>query len=137
MSRRIEGRQVKLGEEVQRGDDYPGRLAKYIPAEIVALYLSVKPLPSPASRENALWWIFWVCLILTPIYLILTTRKPKEGKGPQWIQVILATIAFPIWVWAVGNGPFDQWAVEGWVITLVLGGMTLLIGAIPVPAQED
>jgi hypothetical protein len=135
MSRRVEGPKAKLsGGGTAGGENYPGRLVKYIPAEIVALYLSVRPLPSPATRANALWWIFWVCLTLTPIYLILTTRKPR--KGPQWVQVALATIAFPIWVWAVGNGPFDPWRVEGWVITLVLGGTTLLFGAIPAPPDE-
>lgn len=136
MSRRIEAPQAKLGK-TEGGDDFPGRLAKYIPAEIVALYVTLKGFPPETSsqRMSALWIIFWLCLALTPVYLIVTTRDKKSGKGPLWLQVLLATIAFPIWVLALGNGPLDSFGIETWITSMILAVITFVFGLIKPPPE--
>src|SRR5438874_10304036 len=89
-------------------DDYLGRLAKYIPAEIVGLYVAMMA-AAPATEPHyttVLWVIFALNAILVPIYTwIVTSRDPS--KGVLWVQVLLATVAFPVWAFAMG-GPFKQ-----------------------------
>jgi hypothetical protein len=86
-------------------DDYKSKLLKFIPAEVVALYLTLdgvikaagSQLPLP-QNEN-LWLVFWVLLIATPLYLWRVTYVTK------WLQLVISTLSFAIWVFTLG-GPF-------------------------------
>jgi hypothetical protein len=136
MGRRIAAGRRSMGG-VEGGDDYFGRLAKYIPAEIVALYLATKGVVPAAEpdRITILCVIFWVCLVLTPIYLAVTTRE--GAKGPLWVQVILATIAFPVWVLAVGDGCFALPKGRAFIASLVLMFVTFIFGLIKPPPEDQ
>jgi hypothetical protein len=89
-------------------DDYSDRLIKYIPAEIVSVYLFVSGIlrtagdQVPASTRN---WLEWGVLIflagMTPVYL---RRLQGVRKKQQWAIV---TVSFVIWVFTLG-GPFAQ-----------------------------
>ena len=118
-------------------DDYFGRLVKYIPAEIVALYLGIAgvipKLPDGKLNFPALWIVFLITLILVPVYLFLVTKR--EGK-PLGSQIILSTIAFPVWVFALG-GPFESlgW-YESWIASAALMFITFVFGLYkPPPAS--
>lgn len=115
----------------EKPDDYASRLLKYIPAEVVALYVSaqgVVPADHP-KRMMYLWTIFTFCAIATPVYLSLTARD-EVTKKPIWIQVWLATIAFPVWAYALG-GPFTSVAwYEPFVGSLLLMGATFIFGLV-------
>lgn len=122
------GKPLYLGKK--RGEDYLGRLAKYIPAEIVALYLAtsgmVPPRPDHKPRYLALWIIFGLSWIFAPLYFIFATTESR--KGPLWPQVLLASLAFPVWVFAIG-GPFQylSW-YEGWIASVTLAFVTVAFG---------
>jgi hypothetical protein len=66
--------------------------------------------------------------VLTPIALYFATRDPQ--KGPLYLQVILATVAFPVWAFAIG-GPFIllPW-YQSWIASLVLIFVTFGFGLI-------
>jgi len=117
------------------GDDYVGRLLKYIPAEIVGFYLAAAGLISPspgAPYYNGLWLVFGLGFILVPIYFWITTSR--QGKPALWSQIILATIAYPIWVFAIG-GPFTYF---GWyrssIASVLLVFATVVFGLYKPPA---
>ena len=130
MSRRIETgpRPGMLGAARPTQEEFLGRLAKYIPAEIVGLYLAASaPVPkTDGGHLTLLWIIFGTCLLLTPLYMIFVTNDPQ--KGPLWLQVVLATIAFPVWVFAIG-GPFAflSW-YRGYIATIVLVFVSFVFG---------
>ena len=111
-------------------DDYKARLLKYIPAEVVAVYVSatgIVPTASP-SRDRLLWIIFAVCAVATPLYLARATADPV-GK-PLWLQVILASIAFLVWAYALG-GPFQSTpGYEPFIGSLLLILTTFLFGLV-------
>jgi hypothetical protein len=136
MSRRIETGTAtpKLGEN-DKPEEYLGRLVKYIPAEIVAIYLAATGFVPAAdeSRQTWLWIIFGACAVLTPIYFIIATRDVKQKKKPLFIQVLLATVAFPVWVFAVG-GPFAAltW-YKSYVASIVLIFVTSIFGKVKPP----
>ena len=131
MRRRIEtGTSTPMMGANDEPADYLGRLVGYIPAEIVALYLTAAGLvpQTTSAKQTVLWCIFGTCALLTPITLYFTTQDPK--KGPLYLQVLLATIAFPVWVFAIG-GPFSslQW-YQSWIASLLLIFVTFGFGLI-------
>jgi hypothetical protein len=122
---------LRLGpKKVKGSDDYLGRLAKYVPAEIVGLYLATAGMiPENLTSKAkclALWAVFIGSAILVPIYFIFATSR--GGKKPLWPQVLLPSIAFPVWVFAIG-GPFSclDW-YHAWIASIVLAFVTVAAG---------
>lgn len=93
--------------EIRQPDDYLSKVAKLIPVEIVATFITIDSALSVAA-DNTPMWLYWgatvVLAILCPLYMIRATRV--EGLGIAWSQVAVSTLAFPIWVYAIG-GPFE------------------------------
>jgi uncharacterized membrane protein len=121
---------------VRAPDDYTTRVLKYIPAEVVVLYVSgVAAIPAHAAhRAAALWGVFGFCLAATPLYLLKLTHD--AGRKPAWGQVLLSTVAFPVWAYAIG-GPFATlpW-YEAYLGSLLLLAVTFLFGLIVPPPQD-
>ncbi|MFD3000402.1 hypothetical protein ACFS7Z_08535 [Pontibacter toksunensis] len=84
-------------------DNYLSRLLKYIPTEIIALYLTCRPLLSSGNNQYNIihWLIFAFGVVVTPLYL---WKKQKVNKKSQ---LLISTFAFCVWVFAIG-GPFAQ-----------------------------
>jgi hypothetical protein len=122
---------LRLGTRKGSGaDDYLGRLAKYIPIEIVGLYVATSGTVPPATNGNprcgALWLVFVINFLLVPLYFWFATTR--GGNKPLWSQVVLASIAFPVWVFAIG-GPFKclSW-YESWIASITLAFVTVVMG---------
>ena len=111
-------------------DGYIDRLVKYIPTEIIALYLgatNVVPVKDP-SHWMALWIITGLCIVCTPIYMYAATKK--AGEPTLWSQITISSMAFPVWVFAIG-GPFRAfpWYDEKqWIAAIVITFATFLAG---------
>lgn len=112
-------------------DDYFSRLLKYIPAEIVALYVSadgVVPADHP-KKFMYLWAIFVFCSIATPVYMFFAARD-EVTKKPIPVQILISTIAFPVWAYALG-GPFTSLSsYEPFIGSLLLMAVTFILGAV-------
>ena len=84
-------------------DNYMDRLLKYIPAEIVAVYIFVESLilkeQSPEDLSVIYWIVFIAFAVLTPLYLWRILKVTKV------IQLIISMLSFVVWVFAIG-GPF-------------------------------
>ena len=87
----------------QEKDTYRERLFKYIPAEVVTLYLFLNTtVAADKSSPRFLYWvIFFAGLVGTPIYL----RFAQQVAVP--LQLIISTVAFAVWAFALG-GPFSE-----------------------------
>jgi len=55
------------------------------------------------DADLILWWIALSAWILVPIYLLVSTYR--KGQRTLWWQVALGTIAFPVWIFAIGGKP--------------------------------
>lgn len=94
----------KLLQQQPQPDPYSARLLKYIPSEVIALYISLDALlrPQPDSSHKLLsWLIFGFGFVATPTYLRRIQHVTKIS------QLTISTLAFVVWVLAVG-GPFTQ-----------------------------
>ena len=89
----------------QEPDKYKDRLLKYIPAEVIAIYLSLDAILATAVSDPQVplqelrWAILIVVGIATPLYLwrVAKIRKKK--------QILIAVGAFVVWALYLG-GPF-------------------------------
>jgi hypothetical protein len=84
-------------------DGYSTRVLKYIPAEVVAVYIGIQGAINAADPAGAnavlLWLTCGILLVLTPVYLWRVTHVTKA------LQLVISTIAFAVWVFSLG-GPF-------------------------------
>ena len=135
-------------------DNYAVRIAKYVPAEVIAFYLAADklfvpvaatPVQGGADAGTALVskfidahgsyfaaGIFLVALIATPLYIL----QQSEKNQPWGIHAVMSSVAFVIWSYAtqgalfLGNGLYD--ARLGSIAVLVY---TLLSGFV-IPSKS-
>lgn len=85
----------------QEKDGYLDRVLKYVPAEVVAVYLATAGLMAPSKVPWLEWTVFGFMLLMTPVYL------RRVLKVTRWQQLVVSTVAFAIWVFAANDGgPF-------------------------------
>ena len=91
---------------VEKADSYTDRLLKYIPAEVIALYVTfdsiIRANASEASSNNIIYWIIFIfCLLGTILFL----RKMNNVKSV--VQILISLGALTVWVFTLG-GPFED-----------------------------
>ncbi|HEV7766248.1 MAG TPA: hypothetical protein VGQ76_14680 [Thermoanaerobaculia bacterium] len=106
MSRTIKTAAVtEVTEAAQPPDGYKERLLKYIPAEVITLYMALSGVVGAAagasSQAIAHWTIFGVALVVTPLYQLRILKITNRT------QILISTGAFLVWSFALG-GPFEQ-----------------------------
>ena len=102
----ISARDVQKFESTQTGkkqqiDKYTDRLLKYIPAEVLTLYLTLESilLANKPDQVELHWGIFAFGIIATYLYLWRVLKVEKQ------LQIVISMLAFAVWVFATG-GPF-------------------------------
>jgi hypothetical protein len=115
------------------GRAYFGRLIKMIPAEVLALYVAIAPLA--ADQHVALQIVIpVVCLGLVILSRTLGTRRaPDNVKIDPW-TVVISSVAFAIWVYALG-GPFRTLEIYNAVVACIL--VTVYTTAVPMIYRGD
>lgn len=138
MSRLVDPRpSVRLTGGPSSADAYAQRVAKYIPGEIIAAYLSVNGIlmsvkPEDEARLPVAWGFFILCVVLTPIYFWVLSK----ANQPKRLHLFMSTIAFVIWAYAMG-GVFDIAGYhKPWIGSVLLIAFTLISGLIA-PREGD
>jgi len=114
-------------------DKYADKLVKYIPADIIGAWLAAKGLILTASdvpTSLILWISFGVGLVLTFLWTLKQTKLPNHK--PAYTQSIISTVAFLVWVIAMGK-PFELNPLYG---SLLLILFSLVIPLINPPEGE-
>jgi hypothetical protein len=120
-------------------DTYLLRIAKYIPAEIVAFFIFVNSILGEAIAKGSasmahisVTAIAWAALLLgfamTPLYL-LAQRDPTEPDESPGLNITMALFAFPVWAYAVDAVAFRPWH-DGALASIVLATFSVISGAI-------
>jgi hypothetical protein len=151
MGRRvITARRQAAGPGGENVDSFAARVVKYIPADVVAAWVTVSSLiaspPMAGAAPNAaagtrdstiLWVVFVVFLILTAFWTWRTTQEPNTPLAKT--QILVSTISFAVWVFGLG-GPFTSLEIVR--AKPALGGVALIIwtliaGLIVPPKSES
>ena len=117
----------------EMGRAYFGRLIKMIPAEVLALYVALAPL---AAKEHIALQLTIpiVCLGLVVLSRTLGTRRAADNvKIDPW-TVVISSVAFVIWVYALG-GPFVALKAYNAVLACIL--VTVYTTAVPMIYRGD
>ncbi len=94
-------------------ETYQQKLFQLIPAEIVALYLTLEAiyLSSRTDLSTIVYWgLFVFCLALCPVYL------SKLQSVVNRRQLVFSTGAFVVWIITLG-GPFEFTFADSWTAT--------------------
>jgi hypothetical protein len=128
-----------MAREVNTTQPYSDKLVKLIPSEIIGAYMvlsnilgytagnmqaSARPYPVSESdlKPILLQIVFFVLLILTPVYL-------KKISGVNNVtQLIVTTLSFIIWVYTLG-GPFIVWGLY----YSIVGSVVLVLWSVIIP----
>jgi hypothetical protein len=125
---------LRSGESATDIKEYFDRVAKYVPAEVVAAYVSANGVATLARNPGTLFFfIFLACLVCTPLYITRFTSTRKEA----WTNSLMAMAAFVVWAYATGGGLTKH---IGWydapTASVILVLFTLVSGAVvPVTKQ--
>lgn len=124
-----------FAKEGQGFGDYLDKVARLIPSEIIAGYLTmigfVGSVKNTQTQNIIAWIVFAIGLILTPIYL----NNVAEADKPKRNHLILSTVAFLVWAYVttgkqlletISPNLFDQA-----VASIVLVAFSLVSGIIP------
>ena len=118
MSRRIITSELQSASQTESAngavsssvDGYFDRIMKYIPADVVALWLFISGLISSNTQTDpnagTIHWVaFGVGFVLTVLWTRRQTTEP--GKKTALVQIAISGAAFVVWVFALG-GPFTS-----------------------------
>jgi hypothetical protein len=136
-----------------QGDGYLARLVKYIPSEIITVYVILwdfigMNLPGSAKSDGRLsldhqqqFLVFAGFLVATPIYTFIATNK--KGLSPAMGQILISIVSFAAWAFALG-GPFTTVSIDGYsyaqngaVISAVALPLVVLVAGFIVPKPQQ
>lgn len=93
------------GQEAGQADQYQDRLIKYIPGDVIAVYLAITGILKTAGGHVPVQVIQWVVfVVLLPGTWFYLWRVAQVTK---WQQIVISVVAFIVWVFSLG-GPFTQ-----------------------------
>jgi hypothetical protein len=111
------------------GDDYPTKLVKYVPAEVVSFFLVTTSLFS--DREPILIVTLIACLAGTPLYLYLASLRVEPLNRPRLYSYVLALIAFAAWAVGTSTAVDDLFRIDK-----ALGQFLLLLTVFLIPGID-
>lgn len=137
MSRRIVTRQLCSTRGAPSVDTYFDKVIKYIPADIVAAWTVVTGLVASADEQipknTVLWLAYAFGTLITALWTQQQTKEDKRSVAAT--QIAISTVAFAIWVAALG-GPFESLpSYQRLYGSLLLIAYTLIVGVINPPEK--
>jgi hypothetical protein len=123
--------QLQVAGKAGAPDTYFDKVVKYIPSDIVAAWTAATGLIKSAANvptNTVLWICFAVGILLTAAWTWRQTNIANQPPAKK--QILISTIAFGVWVFALG-APFDA---LGWYrplyASLLLICYTLVVGLV-------
>lgn len=116
-------------------DTYFEKLLKYIPGDIVAAFVALDGILKQGGNDPMWlsWAVFGALLVLTPFYICYVKTTPPGIVATKTFHWVASTVAFAVWVFALG-GPF---AVTFDWYRPVLGSVLLIITTLALPVFES
>ena len=93
----------------KKPDDYRDRLIKYIPGDIVAIYLSILALIKTADpHKTPIIMIEWIIFVI--IFVVSIPWQRRVMKIDKWQQIAIGSLAFVIWAISLGDPFATSWS---------------------------
>jgi hypothetical protein len=125
-------------QQMPVADNYLERMAKYVPAEVIAFFICINAILDQAMRtggKSAMMASFPVmtiavialvaCTLLTPVFMWYVREE-----GDAWVtNAFVSTLAFPVWAYALGAVAFADYR-DGNLAVILLASFTVVSGLI-------
>jgi hypothetical protein len=139
MGRRIVWYSYESSESEAKIDGYFDRLLKYIPADVVGLWLTGSGLIQGQADHGARIGLLWLLFVAGLVFSFFWTRKQTQaGSRIAWRQIFLSCGSFVVWVFAIG-GPFTELPfyqpIYGSLLLLIYTSAIPLLPPPPAPPQ--
>lgn len=110
-------------------DDYLERVARFIPSEVLAVYVPVVAILD-LQGDTGRWAIFGFALALIPLILWLRSSAEQPLGRERGLAIWLtATIAFVAWAAAIPGGPFQTFTEDA----TRFGGAAVIVVSVLLP----
>ena len=129
----------------QVGDNYIERMAKYVPAEVIAFSLLINAILDQAMKsggKNAAMAGFSVSSIAQAVLVLACLLTPLfcwyvREEGDAWIvNAFVSTIAFPFWAYLTGAVAFANYH-DGNLAAILVMTFTVVSGLVaPLPSRS-
>lgn len=114
--------------------DAAKKIAKLIPTELVTAYAALVSASLAIRWESVRHPVFWICFAicwgLTPIYLNMVADPGKPKRN----QIIVGTVAFPVWAYLVSGGQVIPAYFDAGIATVV--AMLFSLATTPIPMNR-
>jgi hypothetical protein len=119
-------------------DNYLERIAKYVPAEVIAFFIFINAILDQAVRtggKSAMMAGFPVMTIAVGALIAGTILTPffiwyVREEGDAWVtNAFVSTLAFPVWAYALGAVAFNDYR-DGNLAVILLASFTVVSGLI-------
>ncbi|NMH87648.1 hypothetical protein [Flavivirga algicola] len=118
-------------QDDNRVNSYLEKISRLIPSEIIAGYLAmfgfVPLIENTKVRGYIIWIIFFMCLVLTPIYL---NRHAEKGK-PKINHLLVSSLAFVIWAYVTTGMKLVPGLYDAAAASIILVAFSLVSAVIP------
>lgn len=118
-------------------NDVAEKVAKLVPAELITAYTAFISFAAGTTvPDNARPWCylgsFFLCLILTPLYL----NKMADPGKPKKAHLIVSSVAFVVWAYFTsGQQVLKSFGEDGYstgIASMILLGFSLITALIPI-----
>ncbi len=110
--------------------NYGEKIGKLIPSEVIAGYLTMLGFV-PLSGDTAKPWLylaaFFLCLILTPLYL----RAMSDPFRPKRRHLVISSLAFVVWAYTISGQAVIPAYYQPAVASMIMVAFTLISGVVP------
>jgi uncharacterized Tic20 family protein len=122
----------------QPPDNYLERIAKYVPAEVIAFFIFINAILDQAVRtagKSAMMAGFPVMTIAVCALIAGTILTPffiwyVREDGDAWVtNAFVSTLAFPVWAYALGAVAFADYR-DGNLAVILLASFTVVSGLV-------
>ncbi len=119
-------------------DNYLERIAKYVPAEVIAFFIFINAILDQVVRtggKSALMAGFPVMAVAIGALIVATILTPffiwyVREEGDAWIiNAFVSTLAFPFWAYALGAVAFADYR-DGNLAVILLATFTVVSGLV-------
>jgi hypothetical protein len=126
------------GHPASATDNYLERIAKYVPAEVIAFFIFVNAILDQAIRtggKSALMAGFPVMTIAAGALLAAVLLTPlfvwyvREDNDAWVVNAIVSTLIFPFWAYALGAVAFSDYR-DGNLAVILLATVTVVSGLV-------
>lgn len=131
-------------QKVEAPDNYLERIAKYVPAEIIAFFIFINAILDQVVRtggKSAMMAGIPVMSVATGALIVATILTPffmwyVREEGDAWVtNAFVSTLAFPFWAYALGAVAFAEYR-DGNLAVILLASFTVVSGLVsPVAAR--